>query len=92
LALRDRLEEEWRHPSPTRQQRQAALEESDVCITRIGTALAAQLLGWSTRRVQRHADVLGGQMIGGRLVFRERDIANYSERNRLTIKEIHDNE
>jgi len=84
VALRDRLEREWRHPSPTRQQRGAAREEWDADATRIGTATVARRLGWSTRRVQRHADMLGGQMIGGRLVFRTRDVQAYAERNRLT--------
>lgn len=86
VALRDRLEAEWRHPSPTRQQRQAALEESDVCVTRVGTAAAAQMLGWSTRRVQRNADLLGGQMIAGRLVFRERDVADYAATKHIDMQ------
>lgn len=35
----------------------------------VGTRLAAEILGWSLRRVQRHAAELDGQAVGARWVF-----------------------
>lgn len=35
----------------------------------IGSRLAARRLGWTLRRVQRHAADLQGRMVGARLVF-----------------------
>jgi uncharacterized membrane protein YccC len=40
----------------------------------IGTAQAAQLLGWPRRRVQRRAFELGGRPVAGRFLFDRNDI------------------
>ena len=39
--------------------------------SRIGTALAARLLGWNMRQVQRNAKELGGEMVADRWTFDE---------------------
>lgn len=36
------------------------------------------MLSWSKRQVQRHADDLGGRIIGGRWLFRESDVRDYA--------------
>lgn len=46
--------------------------------TWIGSPEAAQMLSWSKRQVQRHADDLGGRIIGGRWLFRESDVRDYA--------------
>jgi hypothetical protein len=46
----------------------------------IGTAEAAAILGWSTRRVQREAGQLGGARVCGRLLFLRETIADYARR------------
>jgi hypothetical protein len=50
----------------------------------VGTRWAAQRLGWTTRRVQRHAKRLGGVMTGAGYVFSRNAIdttAEQQERN-----------
>ena len=81
-------DQEWRQPSPTRQEAVAVAVALDETVRRVGTTTAARLLGWTTRRVQRHADMLGGQKIAGRLVFRVNDLRDYATSKRLTLKEI----
>lgn len=43
------------------------LEVNDMEL--IGSRLAAQILGWHPRRVRRHAEQLGGLLVGDRLMF-----------------------
>lgn len=81
-------DQEWRQPSPTRQEAVAVAVALDETVRRVGTTTAARMLGWTTRRVQRHADMLGGQKIAGRLVFRVNDLRDYATSKRLTLKEI----
>jgi hypothetical protein len=82
LALADRLDTEIRLGlSPTRQENDSAtrqLEPENVNVELIGTRLAAELLGWTERRVQRHQADLDGRMIGGRLVFRANVVREYA--------------
>jgi hypothetical protein len=79
-----------RSPSPTRQQRRTAAAELDACNARVGTAVAARMLGWTTRRVQRNAEMFGGEMVAERLVFRERDVLACASRMNLRNKGIDD--
>jgi hypothetical protein len=81
-ALADRLDREIRlGASPRRQQSDSAtpqLEQENV-VELIGTKLAAQLLGWTVRRVQRHRADLDGRIVGGRLVFRANVVRQYAQ-------------
>ena len=81
-ALADRLDHELRFGlSPTRQENDSAtrqLEPENLNVELIGTRLAAELLGWTERRVQRHQADLDGRMIGGRLVFRANAVREYA--------------
>lgn len=52
--------------SPARHGTDSGTEEFGAWI---GTRLAAEMLGWRQRRVQRHAADLDGLLVGGRLVF-----------------------
>lgn len=61
--------------SPTRHQNEGGPAQSE---TWIGTRLACQVLGWGSRRVQRHAADLDGQLVGGRLVFPARTVHEYA--------------
>jgi hypothetical protein len=45
----------------------------------IGTREAAATLGWTSRRVQRHAADLEGRKISGKLVFRASVVVEYRE-------------
>jgi hypothetical protein len=45
----------------------------------MSAAEAASLLGWSKRRVQRHATDLDGEIIGGRWLFRQSTVIEYAE-------------
>ncbi len=87
-ALADRLDREIRlGVSPARHQIDSGagqLEPENVNVELIGTRLAAQLLGWTARRVQRHQADLGGRIIGGRLVFNASTVREY--RNGLENK------
>jgi helix-turn-helix protein len=47
--------------------------------TWIGSPEAAEILAWSKRQVQRHANELCGRIIGGRWLFRESDVIDYME-------------
>ncbi len=78
-ALISRLDMAIRCPvSPTRQQNGCATEESSHEV--IGSALAARILGWSQRRVQRHAADLDGRYLdSGRLVFDAAVVREYAE-------------
>lgn len=62
--------------SPRRQENGAALGESGAWI---GTVLAAKILGWHPRKVQRHAADLDGVLVGGRLVFPARTVRYYAK-------------
>lgn len=64
--------------SRTRQENSTGTGES-TDVEWIGSALAARLLGWTQRRVQRHAADLDAQLIGGRLVFRADRVRDYAE-------------
>lgn len=68
--------------SPTRHQScsgSAELEHVEL----VGAKLAADILGWhgpaGLRRLQRHADKLGAEKIGGRLVFRADTIKHHRD-------------
>jgi hypothetical protein len=75
--LYDRLELAIRCPvSPRRQQNGSDTGQFEEWI---GTRLAAQILGWSQRRVQRHRADLDGQLRGDRLVFPARAVRGYAE-------------
>jgi hypothetical protein len=39
----------------------------------------AELLGWTIRKVQRHAANMGARLIGGRWLFRESAVMDYME-------------
>ena len=52
---------------------------SDEEETWIGSGAAAQILGWSQRKVQRHAPDMGGLKINGRLFIRESAVIDYAE-------------
>lgn len=54
-----------RHCGDEIDQNTGQLKEKDL----IATEEAARLLNWSVRKVQRHKDDLGGQLIGRGLVF-----------------------
>ncbi len=64
--------------SPTRQGNGCAPAESDY-VELIGTRQAAELLGWTIRRVQRHAADLDGTKVGGRLVFPAEAVKQYRD-------------
>lgn len=64
--------------SPTRQENRtdsSALEHVEL----IGTRLAAEILGWSVRRVQRHAADLDAVTVGTRLVFHADTVRQYRD-------------
>lgn len=46
---------------------------------RVGTRWVADRLGWSTRRVQRHAAELGGERVGTGYVFAQNAIEEYAQ-------------
>jgi hypothetical protein len=48
----------------------------------IGTKDAAQLLSWSTKKVERHQDDLGGQLVSDRLIFDRTTVLEYARRKR----------
>ncbi|MGW0158465.1 hypothetical protein ACWDUN_03985 [Mycobacterium sp. NPDC003323] len=48
--------------------------------TWIGAAATASMLQRGLRYVQRHAEEIGGQLVGGRYLFRESDVIDYLER------------
>ena len=52
-------------------------EDSEVWI---GATATAAKIRRGLRYVQRHANEIGGQLIGGRYVFRESDVIDYLER------------
>ena len=52
-------------------------EDSEVWI---GATATAAKIGRGLRYVQRHATDIGGQLIGGRYLFRETDVIDYMER------------
>lgn len=82
-ALRDRLDLVVRCPmSHMRQENHC--DRGELKAEWIGTALAAQVLNWHPRRVQRHAADLDGQLVGGRLMFPTRAVEAY--RNALQKK------
>lgn len=66
--------------SSTRHESACSAEQSDYDDDDpIGTLDAARLLGWSMRRVQRHAGDLDGHAVGGRLVFQRTTVIEYRE-------------
>lgn len=56
-----------------------ALEASEGVKNCVGTRLVAQQLGWTERKVQRHAEELGGVLVGSRWVFNADRIAAIAE-------------
>jgi hypothetical protein len=81
-ALMERLDREIRWAvSPSRQSDHQAAGElnAENTVELIGTKLAAEILGWSVRKVQRHRADLGGRCVGGRLVFRANAVRAYRE-------------
>lgn len=59
--------------------------EPEATMEFVGTRLAARLLGWSPRRVQRHAADLDGRMIGNQWAFPARSIKDYRDGMEETI-------
>jgi len=81
-ALSDRLESAVLHgeASPWRQSQHR--DPADLSrVEFIGSRIAAGILGWTVRRVQRHAADLGGRRIGDRLVYPRHAVEEY--RNHL---------
>ena len=64
--------------SPTRQESVCAPADSGH-VELIGSRLAADILGWTERRVQRHAADLDGIKIGNRLVFPAASVRQYRD-------------
>lgn len=78
-ALCERLDREIRFGvSPTRHESDSAPSPLGN-VEWIGTRLAAELLGWSLRRVQRHAADLDGRHVGGRLIFPRNSVEDYRD-------------
>lgn len=79
-ALTTRLENALRcgEVSPRRQSQRTENAES-VDVEFIGTRLAARLLGWPMRRVQRRAADLEGRRVGDRLVFPRQVVEEYRD-------------
>jgi hypothetical protein len=81
-ALMERLDREIRWAvSPSRHEIDSAAGElkAEHTVELIGTKLAAQILGWSERKVQRHRSDLGGRCVVGRLVFNAKTVRHYKE-------------
>ena len=78
-ALSERLESAVRQgeASPWRQSQSIVLSHSNRGEELIGTRLAAAILGWGVRRVQRHAADLDGRRVGDRLVFRRAAVEDF---------------
>jgi hypothetical protein len=77
-ALLDRLDLAIRCPvSSTRHEMYGGRGELEE--EWIGTALAAKVLNWHPRRVQRRAADLDGKLVGGRLVFPAGAVEAYRE-------------
>ena len=77
ITARQHLEAAYRcGVSPPRHQNGAFTEELEEWI---GTRLAAQVLGWHPRRVQRHRGDLDGRLVGGRLVFPAVAVREYAK-------------
>jgi len=77
-ALSERLESAVRQgeASPWRQSQPVTPPQS-TCVEIIGSRLAAAILGWGVRRVQRHAADLDGHHVGDRLVFRRAAVEDF---------------
>ena len=64
-------------------QRSGCVPAQSENVELIGSRLAADMLGWhgdaGLRRVQRHAADLGGETVGGRLVFRAETVKQYRD-------------
>lgn len=86
-ALAERLETAVRQgdASPWRQSEQPSPTESEHDVELISTAEAAHILGWTMRRVQRHAADLDGRRLGDRLAYPADRVHEY--RDALTDKE-----
>jgi hypothetical protein len=79
--LFDRLEAEFhRMLSPERHGTDTGA--SDPESSRIGAGQAAELLGLSTRTIQRNANALRGELVSGTWVFDRDTVLEYSERRR----------
>ncbi len=77
ITARQHLEIAYRCAmSPPRHQNTGPAEESEEWI---GTRLAAQVLNWHPRRVQRHRGDLDGHLVGGRLVFPALTVREYAK-------------
>lgn len=82
-ALRDRLDLAIRCPA-SRARHEIHCGIGQLNTGWIGTAAAAETLGWHPRRVQRRAADLDGQLVAGRLMFPVRSVEEY--RNALQEK------
>lgn len=80
IALYERFDHVVRfgEVSPSRHESITATEELGH-VELIGTRLAAEILGWNLRRVQRHAADLDGRTVGGRLVFPAEAVKAYRD-------------
>jgi hypothetical protein len=65
--------------SRTRQENDCEKQESRHDVAWIGAALAASILGWDLRQVQRRATDLDGRKVAGRWIFRESVVREYAE-------------
>lgn len=79
LLLRDRLNSHVRLSS-TRHENGCAATDRQGSEVWIGATAAAAMLGRGPRYVQRHAEQIGGQLIGGRYVFLESDVIDFMKR------------
>jgi hypothetical protein len=65
--------------SPSRHSGDGRDADSDHDDRIIGTPAAAEILGWTTKQVQRRTADLDGQKVGGKLMFRATAVAAYAE-------------
>lgn len=79
MHLRQRLDAHVRLSS-TRHENGCDATEQPQSEVWIGATATAAMLNRGPRWVQRHAQQIGGQLIGGRFVFRESDVIDYMER------------
>jgi excisionase family DNA binding protein len=77
--LHDRLELELRSVVTRSRQEFGSGGEQLNADGQIGTAEAAELLGWSKSTVLRRANDLDGENVGGRWIFHRSTVAEYAE-------------
>lgn len=76
LSIRQRLDA---HVRLSRARHETSCDTTDAARSEvwIGAAQTASMLHRGLRYVQRHANQIGGQLVGGRLLFRESDVIDY---------------